>query len=141
MKYDDLKGEVSYYIRKIKVLEDWFKFVFTKGYVQGGDGLVARLNEKRPMAHMPTISDLDRMDKAQYVELAEALSSHAQRLDDIRLEVFKTGACPGWLRLGISNVLIKLDAGEISNWTTPFTCGMHDLAKIFGPRHKYQHET
>lgn len=140
MDYHSLRKEMEYYVRKISILEDWFRFVITKGYLQEGDGMRVRLNEKRP-AEVPTMTALRGWSKEQMVEAAGPLSLHAETLDTIRHEVFRKNKCPGFLRLGVANVMMKLETDEIQNWTSPFTCGMSKLDHVFGSKLKFLNET
>lgn len=135
MTYKQVLDECRYYVRKIAVLENWFRYLYIAKHIKRGTALHATLRpylrKIRPPA-IPTILGLKCTTKKQMLIDAEPLSLYAARLDDKRWELFNDNIPEAkWPRFIIVIYMHDLERGIYPNWQCPFTREIKSRFKLF----------
>lgn len=138
MTRPQLLEEVSFYIRKIAVLEDWFRFLYIRECIKKDHPLKDQLWVIRP-DYIPTITQMHRMTPIQLLEQANPLSLYAGRLNDIRWELFNNNIpSDKWLRFWILIYMSDLERGYYPHWVRQFSRNDLPSFRLFPLAKKYK---
>lgn len=130
MDHKDFVDECSFYLRQVRVLEDWFVLLVTRGLLKESERIVALLNEKRP-AKIPTTRSLRWMTMEQLHVTSIELSLWSGRLMDIKDLVLSEKLVKALASFQIHTVLGKIESGIEFNSVRTFTHGIESIANIF----------
>lgn len=119
----DAHEEARTHVMRLTVLEDWFKYVHTKGFLEVEEPLRMWLNRYRP-GKVYLLSEVRNLTKRDLIDVCETHSAHVFELRAIVNHVFDTKRILPMHKFGIFRLLEQIDSGTWDPVLKPFTSGM-----------------